>query len=105
MGGTSQSGIFLEYDLETVKKVGDKVGDWEVVTLSGSQAVLKKGEVLGYVQIHPSFSGLEVASVFGGEMLNDHLLSFVLKDKELLEAESEILLRLQKLKSKIGSVI
>lgn len=79
-----------------------------VTNLAGQRIVLflaetAPREIIGYFHLHPSVKSQIVASALGGQMLNGYLGTFHLVNIDLLEAEKEVLEKLQRVRAQIGS--
>lgn len=57
--------------------------------------------ITGYYHLHPTIKSQVVSAALGGQMLNGALGIFQLKDKPLLEVETEVLQKLGKIKDQI----
>ena len=44
LGDSPQGAMFLENGQEVAKKAGEKIGDWDVISYTGTQVMLKKGD-------------------------------------------------------------
>lgn len=101
---------YTKLSVEDIEKSGsDEIfGVMEELIASLTQAKIlillaevKPLEILGYYQIHPNLPAVDFATRFSAEMINGHIGKFVISGKNLKEAETEVLDRIDKLKTKI----
>lgn len=79
-----------------------------VANLSGRKIILclaevAEKEILGYFHLHPTVKSQVVAATLGGQMLNGSLGTLRFQEKTLLDAEKEILEKLEKIKEHFQS--
>lgn len=67
-------------------------------------AEIALGEIIGYFHLHPSIKADVVIPVLSGQMINGTLGMFRIEKKDLLQAEKEILEKLEKIRSQITLV-
>jgi len=63
-------------------------------------AEIALGQVKIYYQLHPNLSALDFINQFAAEMSNGHMGKFIITGKSLVEAEKEVLEKLEKIKNK-----
>jgi len=64
-------------------------------------AELEENHIIGYLQVHQNSPVVEIANLLQGEMYNGALIKFEFLDKNLTDAEAEVLRRLEKIKEKL----
>lgn len=77
-----------------------------ILSLAGRKIIMflaeiKPSEIVGYFYLHSSIKPQIVTAALSGQMLNGYLGTFKLSKKNLLEAESEVLERLGRIKQQL----
>lgn len=85
--------------LGVMKELAANLADRKIVLFMGETA---PQEIVGYYHLHPTIKSQVVTSALTGQMINGSLGVFRLKNKSLLEAEADILGKLQKIKDQIN---
>lgn len=85
-----------------------EVMDELVISLSDSRIVIllaetAPGEIQGYLYTHPSLSSLEVENLFSAQQQKENVSHFIMTGRSVVEAETDVLDRLHKIKDKIMS--